>query len=165
LPTGGAAGTALIKNSATNYDAAWKSQAKDAVNVTIGSFATASAAGVHAGAGAAGGQITLNPDGAGKVLMMASGAAICTTAGNSWQIALRYGTGTPPATGAAPTGTAVGINLQWQITSGNARTPWANQAAVTGLTPGVQYWFDFILVAPNSVTITSPQSILTVVEQ
>jgi hypothetical protein len=167
MPVGGAAGQVLTKNSATNYDASWLAPAaasvKGTANVAIGSFATALPSGVHAGAGAAGGQITLSATSSGKVLMMASGSATCATAGNSWQIYLRYGTGTPPATGAATTGTSAGVT-QWQITSGNARTPWAIQGVVTGLTPGTQYWFDIVLVAASSVLITSPGSILTVVE-
>src|SRR4030095_16240828 len=164
LPTGGAAGSALIKNSANNYDAAWKNQVKGAVNVTIGTFNTATPTGVHAGAGAAGGQLTLNPDGAGKVLFMVSGACSGATQGSSWQIGLRYGTGTPPAGLAASTGTAVGASNQFAVSVANARLAFSNQVVITGLTPGQQYWFDIVLLAVSSVTITHNSSILTVVE-
>jgi hypothetical protein len=153
-----------MKNSATNYDAAWKSQAKGSVNVTVGTFSTASSTGVHAGAGAAGGQITLNPDGAGKVLIMVSGTAAGGTQASGWQIGLRYGTGTPPAGLAAPTGTAVGTNMQFVVSVANVRLAFSNQVAVTGLTPGQQYWFDYVLLAISSVTITSNQAELTVIE-
>jgi hypothetical protein len=65
-----------------------------------------------------------------------------TTGLNSFKVA--YGSGTPPTNGAAATGTVVGATDQGGAVASVNVTPAINQRniIVTGLTPGIAYWFD-----------------------
>lgn len=71
---------------------------------------------------------------------------ISNTTNNGQSIVqLYYGIGTPPANGAAATGTAVGLPQTFQAASGGSLSPFSLTGLITGLTPGTSYWFDLAL--------------------
>lgn len=89
--------------------------------------------------GGMGTQLKLTPQVTGRVLCYMRPFAYNTVAGSAFDMQLSYGTGTPPAAGAASTGQSLGINLQ--MTSNLSKSYDFTQVA-TGLTVGTQYWFD-----------------------
>ena len=90
-------------------------------------------AGIMMGFGAQG--CVLTPNNSGKIFASFVGVMNGTA---SQFYNLRFGTGAPPANGAAATGTQV-TNTAFI----NAGTwPAGTNAIIAGLTPGVQYWFD-----------------------
>ena len=100
---------------------------------------TTSATGVHAGLG-----VVVTPTVTGKVLVNISGTMVNAIANKFPAVALRWGTGTPPANGAAPAGTALG---SLQFLTGNTvnnATPFSLSGVVLNAAIGVPIWFDVI---------------------
>ncbi len=133
VPTGGTAGQLLLKQSSTNYDTGWKSfgatQDPFGTNPSITGTATK-----MFGIGA-----VFTPTASGKVLVILV-SMIQTTVAGLGQFVMRYGTGTPPATGALASGTTVGYIYQTGQGAAPDGATWS--AVITGLTVGTQYWFD-----------------------
>ena len=104
---------------------------------------TTSSSGVMMGLGVG---HTVTPNASGKVLVAFDGAIGNTTPQKYSQATIFFGTGTPPANGAAPVGTPVGgkaiclSNLSGEI------APLCVKAVIGGLTIGVPYWFDLSIL-------------------
>jgi hypothetical protein len=96
---------------------------------------TTSSSGKMMGLGAA-----VTPQSSGVILFLANGDLL-TGAGGKAQ--LRYGTGTAPANGAAPAGTAIGGNVE----IGSSVVPFALLGLAAGLSVGTAYWFDIELAS------------------
>lgn len=78
-------------------------------------------------------------------------------------IQLRYGTGTAPTNGAAPTGTTVGRAAATRHTAANQNYPTMIYGLITGLTLGTAYWLDVgYSTSANSITLKQCQ--ITAVE-
>lgn len=73
------------------------------------------------------------------------GTAACT-----WQVA--FGTGGPPANGAAATGTTVGSTQTELNPSANIDCPFSKTVIITGLTGGTTYWVDLQFKAVGAAT-------------
>ena len=70
-----------------------------------------------------------------------------TANGNGIMLIMAYGTGTPPANGAAVTGTTFGNALTYKqstssVTATNVNVIFSHTAIITNLTPGTTYWID-----------------------
>ena len=87
--------------------------------------------------------ITYAPTKSTQLLVMLTGTLYQTVAANGCIMYLCYGTGTPPANGAAITGTKVAA----QKILGVQYSPATLASIIKGLTVGTTYWFDvgFIL--------------------
>ena len=146
VPSAGTAGYGLYKNTATNYDYSWKQPASYQGAELALTAGTISTTGVHAGMA---GSIT--PTVTGRVLVIVAGYMYSSVAGQSAGILtnMRYGTGSAPAHGAAPTGTAAPSSAAPVGTSNaaNAFVPFSLQVVITGLTVGTTYWLDVIYVS------------------
>ena len=120
---------------------------------------TTSSTGVHAGLGA-----VLTPTVTGKVLVTITGTMVNAVA-NKWPAtALRYGTGTPPANGAAPAGTPLGaLDFLTGNTVNNA-TPFSLTGVVLNAAIGVALWFDLVQSTTAGGTTTLNSVSVTAVE-
>jgi hypothetical protein len=119
---------------------------------------TTSSTGVHAGLGA-----TLTPTVTGKVLVIITGTMVNAVA-NKWPaVAMRYGTGTPPANGAAPAGTALGaLDFLTGNTVNNA-TPFSLSGVILNAALAVALWFDLVQsTTAGGTTTLSSVSVLAV---
>ena len=72
------------------------------------------------------------------------GQCLNATNGDGINFIVAYGTGSPPAQGAAATGTTVGINTIWTALTGLLLqgVPFSKDVIITGLSAGTAYWFD-----------------------
>lgn len=102
-------------------------------------FTTASSALVMAGMAA---QFT--PQLSGTVFIGVSCQIAVNTASGNANACTLYGTGTPPAQGAAQVGNAPGYGPSFQANAntGGVWVPWSQKSVSTGLTVGTQYWAD-----------------------
>jgi hypothetical protein len=149
LPTGGSAGQVLSKNSGTNYDASWVNDLGLATLQTglSGSLTTASTSSVMMGLGTGGNAAVITPVRSGKIFVSVNGRLGQSTVNAIAQGQLRYGTGTPPAYGAAGIGTTIGGVFQLNQPIVNGNTPFAATGMITGLVLGTQIWLDLGLLA------------------
>jgi hypothetical protein len=87
---------------------------------------------------------TITPQITGRVLALFSGIFNNTTAGSAGSALILYGTGTPPANGAAVVGTGAGVVLYYRVVAASTglQVPFTCFGFVQGLTLGTQYWFD-----------------------
>jgi hypothetical protein len=142
VPSGGTAGQYLKKNSSTNYDYSWDQHATTQGTIVASTAGTTSTSGVMGGIP---GSIT--PSTTGRVLFIISGY-FSSTASLAFAaiISMRYGTGTAPSHGAAPTGTAIPNcpNAYAHAPTANGLTPFSLAVTITGLTVGTTYWLDVV---------------------
>ena len=89
-----------------------------------------------------------------RVVATFTGQILSTVSGDDCFAVLRYGTGTPPSNGTAPSGTALTPGVGLFVAVANSHFPITLTAAVTGLTLGTAYWFDLQLTN-NSGTGTA----------
>ena len=101
--------------------------------------------------------LQITPVNSGTVEVWLTGSVRNNTAGSGANMQFVYGTGTPPANGAASTGTAIGTGIQSVAVGGTNTTPFTLLAAITGLTLGTQYWIDLRFRALTSGTATMQQ--------
>jgi hypothetical protein len=100
---------------------------------------TTSTTGVMAGLGA-----VITPTVTGKILVIIAGTLGNAVAGKIPGAALRYGTGTPPVNGAAPTGTAIGaVEILTGNTVNNA-SPFSLAGVIINAVIGVALWLDLL---------------------
>lgn len=120
---------------------------------------TASTTGVMAGMGA-----LVVPSVTGKVMAIITGTMVNTIA-NKWpSVALRYGTGTPPANGAAPVGSPIGaIEFLTGNTANNA-TAFSITGLVLNAALGVPLWFDLVQSTTSGGTTALDYVAATIVE-
>jgi parallel beta-helix repeat protein len=87
---------------------------------------------------------TFTPKGSGSVMAIVNCAYLTLTAVQGVSISPRFGTGTAPANGAAPSGTQFGVGSgtrTYKAASVSVPSPFAC-SAVLALTAGTTYWFD-----------------------
>ena len=102
--------------------------------------ATTSTTGVMAGCA-----MYFTPNSTGVILFMAYLELIHSAAASYVYVGLRYGTGTAPVNGAAPTGTAFGkLSVGGNVGANNFVLPTPKFGLKSGLVVGTQYWFDFL---------------------
>ena len=97
---------------------------------------------------------TFTPSKTGRVLIILLANVNNNTAGDGVQAVLSYGTGTPPAAGAAVTGTQVGGTAKETSAAASASLEIALVAVVSGLTVGTTYWLDVAYSAITGGTAT-----------
>jgi hypothetical protein len=121
--------------------------------VEFGLAGTTSTTGVMYGLGANGAVIT--PVRSGKVFVTFGGLITNNVAGSISAVLINYGTGTPPANGAAITGTRLGQSAQAHNYAAGAYIPFSLSGIVVGLTLGTQAWFDIVqVVVAGGGTVT-----------
>lgn len=96
---------------------------------------------------------TITPAASGNIMVIVSGnvsfsAGLCRAL-----IQISYGTGPAPAVDAALTGTAVGNVITAAALGVNEYLPFSANAIITGLTPGVTYWLDLQVQAPDPADV------------
>jgi hypothetical protein len=75
---------------------------------------------------------------------------------STFSIQNRFGTGTAPANGAAPTGTLIGAVASGTSPTSGYQGSFATPVIISGLTPGTAYWFDLsLLTSGGTSTINS----------
>lgn len=122
---------------------------------------TTSTSGVMMGMG---GAATITPALTGTILITLSGSVLLSAAGST-MIQLVQGTGTAPANGAAPTGTVIGGEAQFEATSGTLFVPFSLTAVVSGLTVGTAIWIDAeVSVSAGTITAQLATVEITAVE-
>lgn len=123
-----------------------------------GSFptGTSSATGVMQAVGS-----TITPVGSGKVLVTICGSIQTADATTAGVIQIKYGTGTPPVNGAAPTGTDAGGWQELNNAAGSMIAPFSVTAIVSGLTPSTTYWFDLHLLSSSGADIVNLVKVTT----
>lgn len=140
---GGTTNQVLAKNSATNYDASWKATPPPSYPLfqsgNLAPGGTTSTSGVMAGLGSAAG---IAPQLTGRLLVAISGSMQNNTANMGVQVQLRWGTGTAPAGGAAPTGNAFGPVQRAYLPLAGGFEPLCIVAIITGLPLGTPIWLD-----------------------
>lgn len=123
---------------------------------------TSNAAGVMMGLGAS---CKVTPATSGRVRFTVKGNVTNNNSSKNTTIQGRYGTGTAPSNAAALTGSAFDAAIV--VTTTAASSPlsfFTADGTVTGLSVGVQAWFD-VSVAPNDGATTSSISNLTCIAQ
>lgn len=91
--------------------------------------------------------------GSTRAIVLLAGQIANTNNNGITNVQMYYGTGTPPANGAAVTGTAVGGSVSFVATSGGgAYTPFSESVLLLSLTPGTAYWVDLALASPGAGT-------------
>lgn len=103
------------------------------------------------------------PNATGRVLITVSGDTNCSSS-DIVKTQIYYGTGAPPAAGAAETGTALGSNVQTKSTTAAFPIPFTLTYIVTGLTLGTTYWVDLGVANTAGGTLTLQDLMVTAVE-
>ena len=105
------------------------------------------------------------PAATGKVLLIISGDARNTVAGNGAGLQIRGGTGAAPANGDAPAGSTFGAAIRLTAVPNNSdRFPFSIQAVIEGLSISTTYWFDLALSAVTGGTAVVAGLTMTAVE-
>jgi hypothetical protein len=106
--------------------------------------------------------VVFTPGLSGQVLVIATGAGSTATAAVNFTTAGRFGTGTPPANGAAVTGTRFGppndVGLR-AVGTGATNGAAFTIADIVVLNPGTTYWFDLALLTSNGADAASIVSV------
>lgn len=91
-----------------------------------------------------------------RVLMHVQGQMSNTTTGISANVSLRFGTGTAPVNGAAPSGSALTTGIASGVNPANYAVPFNIGGIAGGLTPGTAVWIDVVLLAgANTAAISN----------
>jgi hypothetical protein len=130
--------------------------------ITVDAVGTTSTAGVMAGYG-----IVVQPNVTGVFLAIFTGQFSNSVSGDGTYAQVCWGTGTPPANGAAPAGTPIpqGVYmLHIPASSGQVQAPFSVTGLITGLAPGTNYWLDLLQAAMTGGTAQLTGVSWTVVE-
>ena len=113
-----------------------------------------------------GSNVTITLNSSSRMFYMVSGylTASNVAVNTGLSLYLAYGTGAVPTSNAVATGTQVGATIWYTIpvaatAAADIHQPFASQAVITGLTPGVSYWLD---IAANAVNMSSNFAISSV---
>lgn len=117
---------------------------------------TSSATGVMAGLA---GSIT--PSNSGRVVFMAYGYSAASGGGSKTYLDIRYGTGSAPSNGAAPTGTSA--TQGWTYAANFASFNVLGYA--TSLSVGTTYWWDISFANDNGAGTSTLQQIVLVANE
>ena len=156
VPTGGAAGTTMMKASATDYDSDWCAKLTKAVAST-NPTGTTSTTGVMMGLGRQATPTTfaLTAPTSGNVLITASGTLANNVANGAGWVGLYYGTGLAPANGAAVTGGGIVQAVNFRAQAANDSTPFCFAGVLSGLVAGTTYWIDLYAAATGTAGTTT----------
>ena len=118
--------------------------------------------------GGLGSTVTFTPTSTGKVMVRIEGGVETITAAAVANLAGRYGlvSGGVPTNGAGVTGTAFAqgwINIRAAVATANQMTQFVLTSVISGLTPGVAYWFDFAQYTSNAADATAFQSVMVTI--
>lgn len=102
---------------------------------------TTSTTGVMAGVG---GTCKITPLYSSRVFVAISMFGTNNTNGDGWEALIRYGTGTAPANGVAPTGTVLTGSYGAIGLAANINNSITINGIATGLIPGTAYWIDLV---------------------
>lgn len=119
------------------------------------------APGVMMGLGAS---CLITPTNSGRVMLSFSGNYYNNVNTNACQLSVRYGTGAAPANGAAVAGTLAGAATIGGMFGISMSVIYGLTRIITGLTPGVPYWFDIQLGVFTSGTVGLQATSFTAVE-
>lgn len=114
---------------------------------------TTSTTGVMVGLGSTD-LLTITPDFSGRIRVHAVATASNSTATDGVTVRPYYGTGTPPANGAAITGTAFAVSKSESFATAGEKRDLMWIWEIPGLTVGTAYWFDLSLAAVTGGTAT-----------
>ncbi|SDD95342.1 hypothetical protein SAMN05216337_1017142 [Bradyrhizobium brasilense] len=121
-------------------------------NTVTNPTGTTSTSGVMMGAGSV---CAISPGYSGRVKFEIIGSTSNTTAGATNSVVARYGTGTAPANGAAPAGTALGNFIAVNNAAGFGSS-FTSNAIASGLAIGTPVWFDIeLVVSAGTGTVVS----------
>lgn len=104
--------------------------------------------GLMMGIGKGTGACTLTPVYSTMIEITIDGWVENTTSGTATMLGQRYGTGTAPSNGAAPTGTVLGAPIpraKMAAAEAGQYVPFSMTGIATGLSVGTPYWFDIQL--------------------
>lgn len=115
---------------------------------------TASATPLMMGLGLDGWIIT--PTQTGKVKITITGIQTNSSLNDGVGVQMRYGTGTAPSNGDAPTGTIVGALIESDGNDQVAGNPWSLTFTIPSLSVSTAYWFDVTIneIGGGTATIT-----------
>jgi hypothetical protein len=151
VPQGGTAGQVLSKTSATNYAASWATLSANAYQTgQYNPTGTASIPGVMMGLGTLM-PATITPVRTGAIFFLFTGIVRNSVSPAVTAIEPRWGTGTPPANGAAPVGALIGPGQQAHSPGANWYVPFCTAGLIIGATLGTQIWVD-VRLAVNAGT-------------
>lgn len=94
-----------------------------------------------------------------RMLVVVSGY-VSNVASAVVQLQLRYGTGTAPSNGNAPSGTAVGSLEHATASASNYSMPFEVSAIITGLVASTTYWLDLVLLTSGGTATVANLNIL-----
>jgi hypothetical protein len=136
VPAGGTAGQILKKNTGTDYDTSWTS-------VNYNQTAALSPTGVSSSTAVmVGSNLVITPARSGVIQVSFYGEFRNSVATGFTSLHVRWGTGTPPANGAAVTGTTGGAFVGGHSSAVNEQVPFAITLLVGGQPIGTACWFD-----------------------
>jgi hypothetical protein len=97
----------------------------------------------------------ITPNWSGRVEVTFQGSAGNSAVSAANEGTLRFGTGTAPANGGAPSGTVTSSTFNAQVQVAAEVMPFSAGAIITGLTPGTSVWFDLELVTTSGTSALS----------
>jgi hypothetical protein len=107
---------------------------------------------------------TFSPQGSGKMLVHVSGSVLTNTAAVNMTVGARFGTGAPPANGAAVTGTKFATDMVLRGPAAGAPTGFC-LCDVLMLNPSLVYWLDICLLTSVGADTAQAQNVsVTVVD-
>jgi hypothetical protein len=114
----------------------------------------------------AGFAIVFTPTRTGKMLVRFDGLAGTLTGSVAVQFRGRYGTGTPPANGAAAVGTSFPQGaLVVQSSTATVRATFAAVGTLSGLTLSTAYWFDISFMTGNAADQANLANVVCTIEE
>jgi hypothetical protein len=93
-----------------------------------------------------------------RIFVHASGTAGTATAATAFSVGARFGKGSPPAGGAAVTGTKIAADMA-MLAAGIAAGVGFCICDTLTLDPGINYWFDLCMSSVNSSNAASVKNV------
>ena len=151
-----------VKTTGVTYNTGWEAFGSLAPNVAFAAPADPTGCGTSELMMGVPGSIT--PVRSGNILAIYRGNGTNTTTNDSWRANLRYGTGTPPANGAAPVGTVLCGPTLGDPWSSQGQASFCLAALAMGLSPYTSYWFDLSLWATPAGTASVHNLTVSLIE-
>jgi hypothetical protein len=111
------------------------------------------------GLGAAASPCVITPVATGRIIFEITGDVANTVTANNTQWKLAFGTGTPPANGAAASGTVIGATRSWTSLTGMLQVPFSIVGSSTGNALNTAVWFDLQLADITATATSTVKSI------
>ena len=142
----------LLASGGAGADPAWQTGAVFSALPANPAGTASNSPGVMMGLGAT---CKITPIYSGRIHLAIMGSMLNNTNVGSTFVILRWGTGAAPANGAANTGTAVTNFVEGTSSVATYALPFSVSAPVSGLTAGVQIWFDLVVYANTGTASVS----------